>query len=965
MNSQCFCRIKAFFEKNEYFAAALFFGFLLLILFYNVVFLNATLLTSALTSGTMPNGPYGYTGPRVPFTVIDPGAPAWQYEPSFALASNIYKSGGIPLWNPYIAIGIPFAADMLSALFFPLNFLVYFAPKHYFWSMLDFILLFRLFIAGFFTYCFMREIKVNKYGSFTSAIAFMFSGYFIFYINMTHLNVEILIPVLLFAFEKLIKMQNIKYCFFSAIVIAIAVFGGMPESTLFAFFLVSLYYFYRVFYESKKERNLAKVKEHTFWFLSAFVLGILLSAALTLPFIEYLGQSCHVHPQSTGLRSCTFSFDTISILVPYFFGWIHNTWSGLSQHAILPGIGILTFFFALCAFSKKNKKNQISLFFAGFAIFYLLKTYGIPVINWIGYLPLFNVSIFPKYCFPEFAFCMAVLAGIGIANISKLSFKRLLSQSLLIILIIVIFLIGNVDKILHNTWNFLDFGVELWILMNVGFALLILSVLISVLYIASKGIVNQRRMTYILILLLIVELFVFIPHFRPQRCDPFEPAPYIQFLKNDSEVFRVVGMNSLLYPNTAGAHEIFDIRQLMPMAVDRYSTFFRRTIDSTVTNRFTGKNLDIDNKTVRFLNLLNVRYILTTSRLDCPLLAEYSLIDDILDKGEIISVKKNFVSKTQFDGKTVLFEHPPSRVNYQLIVPNGSVFLNFSIGLHSATWSPDKGDGVLFEIFIVEPKNEQKLFSKYIDPKNKPQDRKWHNVEIDLSNYTGERINLSLVTLPGPKNSTAYDWAGWGELYLKTPESEKRLKEFNKKFELVYDEEIKIYKNNHAFPRSFIVHQVVVLKSKDDIFDKLKNEQFDLRNNIIIEKEPPEMGNLNRYAHRSPFVDNSSSEIKEYQYNKVMIDVNMENPGFLVLTDTYYPGWKVYVDGEEKKILVADYLFRAVFLEEGLHSVEFIYDPFSFKIGFWISCFALFSILIICLIKLKALFRLREFKPEK
>ena len=951
---------KKIFEKHEYFATGVLIGFLLLILFYNVVFLNATLLTSTMTSGTMPYGPYGYTGPRVLFTVIDPGAPAWQYEPSFALASSIYKSGGIPLWNPYIALGIPFAADMISGVFFPLNFLVYFTPKHYFWSMFDFILLLRLFIAGFFTYCFMREITVNKYGSLAAAIAFMLNGYFIFYINMVHLNVEMLIPVLLFAFEKLIKMQNIKYCFFSAIVIALSVFGGMPESTLFAFFLVSLYYLYRVFFEHKKERNLTKVKEHTLWFLSAFALGILLSAPLTLPFIEYFDHSCHVHPSSIGLFHCTFSFDTISILIPYFFGWIHNIWNGMSQHAILPYIGILTFFFALCAFSKKNKNNQITLFFAGFAIFYLLKTYGIPVINWVGYLPLFNVSIFPKYCFPEFAFCMAVLAGIGVENIGRLRFKRLLTQSLLIFLIIAIFLVGNIDKIIHNIWNISGFCVELWILMNVNFALLILSVLISILYIASKGIVNQRHLTYMIILLLIVELFVFIPHHRAERYDPFEPAPYVHFLKSDSDVFRIVGTNSCLYPNTASPYGIFDIRQLNPMAVDRYSTFFGRNIDSAVINRFTGKNLSLDNKTFRLLNLLNVKYILTTTGLYTRELAEYSLIDDILDKGKINSANKKFVSEAQFDGKTVLFEHPPSRINYSFIVPNDSVFLTFSIGLNSAVWTPNKGDGVLFEIFLVEPGNEKKLFGKYIDPKNELRDRKWHNVEINLSDYRGKSINLSFVTSPGPNNSNAYDSAGWGELYLKTSEFEKRLKELNKKLELVYNEEIRIYKSNHAFPRSFIVHQALILKSKDDIFDKLKDEQFDLRNNIIIEKEPPEIGNLNRYSHSSPIVDNSSSEIKEYRYNKVMIDVNMENPGFLVLTDIYYPGWKVYVDDEEKEILVADYLFRAVFLEEGMHSVEFIYDPYSFKIGLWISCFASFIILIICLIKLKALFRSRN-----
>ncbi|MBH0204076.1 MAG: YfhO family protein [Nitrospira sp.] len=63
----------------------------------------------------------------------------------------------------------------------------------------------------------------------------------------------------------------------------------------------------------------------------------------------------------------------------------------------------------------------------------------------------------------------------------------------------------------------------------------------------------------------------------------------------------------------------------------------------------------------------------------------------------------------------------------------------------------------------------------------------------------------------------------------------------------------------------------------------------------------------------------------------------MSEPGILVLTDAFYPGWKVRVDGEEQKILRANYLFRAVALPAGNHKVEFIYDPASFKVGLMIS----------------------------
>jgi uncharacterized membrane protein YfhO len=51
------------------------------------------------------------------------------------------------------------------------------------------------------------------------------------------------------------------------------------------------------------------------------------------------------------------------------------------------------------------------------------------------------------------------------------------------------------------------------------------------------------------------------------------------------------------------------------------------------------------------------------------------------------------------------------------------------------------------------------------------------------------------------------------------------------------------------------------------------------------------------------------------------------------LSDTYYPGWKAWVDGRPEKIYQANYAFRAVPLSAGVHQVKFVYDPVSFKWG--------------------------------
>ena len=64
-----------------------------------------------------------------------------------------------------------------------------------------------------------------------------------------------------------------------------------------------------------------------------------------------------------------------------------------------------------------------------------------------------------------------------------------------------------------------------------------------------------------------------------------------------------------------------------------------------------------------------------------------------------------------------------------------------------------------------------------------------------------------------------------------------------------------------------------------------------------------------------------------------MLEVNANAPGFVVLTDSWYPGWEARVDGKEVPILHADVLFRAVAVPAGRSRVEFDFRPRSVALG--------------------------------
>jgi hypothetical protein len=122
------------------------------------------------------------------------------------------------------------------------------------------------------------------------------------------------------------------------------------------------------------------------------------------------------------------------------------------------------------------------------------------------------------------------------------------------------------------------------------------------------------------------------------------------------------------------------------------------------------------------------------------------------------------------DSRTVLFQHPTSRVIYSLPLPSHST-LRFGLGLDPAVWSPDKGDGAVYNIYVQRPENPGvllRVFHRHIDAKNNPADRRWFDEQVDLDDFGGQNVNIIFEALPGPAGDADYDWGGWSSPVLVT-----------------------------------------------------------------------------------------------------------------------------------------------------------------------------------------------------
>jgi hypothetical protein len=144
--------------------------------------------------------------------------------------------------------------------------------------------------------------------------------------------------------------------------------------------------------------------------------------------------------------------------------------------------------------------------------------------------------------------------------------------------------------------------------------------------------------------------------------------------------------------------------------------------------------------------------------------------------------------------------------------------------------------------------------------------------------------------------------------------------------------ESQVYENKAVFPRAFIVYDFQVAQDKQGVIDLMMNPEIDLAQTAIFEVSPGD-------------IDLSPGEnqvaIKDYRENEIKLEVKTNQPGLLVLTDAYYPGWRVKVDGQNLPLYRVDYHFRGVFLSQGRHQVDFIYQPDSFKIGMILSLMGL------------------------
>lgn len=911
------------------------------IFYYDVVFLGKTLLSpGGITAGVMGDaGAYGDPNPlptdfsKYAVFMKDLGSNAWAGEPQVFKVAQAWRHWDLPLWNDNAGVGKPLAANFLSTAFYPLKLILYLLPNVKGW---DIYLLARFIFGIFFTFLFLRELKVKLLPAFLAGVAFAFSGYFVMLQDIQNMDVDLILPALFWVAAyamNLARQQQIKwYQYLLAVGVFTAIFlTNIPESLLMVLAAGGIYWAYRILALYKKDKpGCIRALRLALQITIPVVLIVLPLYLMNAEFIQH-GVSTHGSEQNVGAGIYIQPRFFVLTILPYLQ-------SSPLLLPILPANGNALNYFGIAGFflvcigaldAWRQKGTRAFVLILGLVT--VAKIYGFPIINdVIGHTPGFDRVLYMKYAQPLVSFCAASLMAFGLESLLKKTFKR---SHLYLVLISGVLIV----------WFGIQAIPEIQLTATNQVVLILYTLIVAVLgLVLTMPIDLKYRVMWVGALgtLMLSEIWLLVPRDgRPQRYETFTKPPFVSFLQEQKGPFRIYAYDGLLYPEISTGFNLDDIRDLDGLIVNNYFSYIQQFISPTIYDRFTGKatasSESVPPRIVAnpFADILNVQYLVSQNPV-LDLLPLNPLNTLILSTNPPTPTLRETAFNINGDIRKVLFEHTPTTACAVLPVTADAPVLRFAIAIDQSTWGDPMADGAQF---FIHDEAGQQVFAKTLNPSHFTADRGWFEQQVDLSAYVNTTTPLCLQT--EPHGNTESDWAGWADLRL-TPKDTNTTTGANAQYQLVYHSaDGYVYKNTHSLDRGFTVGKVSSFSNEDDVLDYMKLPGFDPHTEAVVLTKPGQAAIPNIDSeHCSNGVFDNYSRPKASQ---VAFGMTSDSTCFLVWSETDYPGWEAYVDGKATTLYTTDVMLRGLVLEQGQHHITMKYKPKTFYYGLWATLFGL------------------------
>ncbi|MBU4258635.1 MAG: YfhO family protein [Proteobacteria bacterium] len=460
----------------------------------------------------------------------------------------------IPLWNPYYYCGQPLLATLQPGILYPLNILLILLP---FDLAFNLIIVLHYFLAGFFTYFFIKTVKGTNTGALIGAIVFMLSGYLLSVHNLLpHLLSVTWLPLILLCYQNYLIKSSSRHLVFTSVCLTMMFLGGAVE-ILYGTFIVI---FILLFFPDPFGIGITPppLKKRVFSFGLVLLLFLLLSAVQLVPFLELAFKSI----RSGGLsyqEAITWSLDFEDLLQfflpdPYGYGssteryWSNQSWLKTIYLGIIP--------FALSIFFIIEKRRKAAPFLVITLISLILSFGGnTPIYKLLyNYVPFLNTIRYPVKFLFIFTFLISVMAGIGYDGLCRQIIDRnwearRIIRSFLVFSVLAAFIWGILNFFEVPIQEFLnangfappDYNYPLINLHNMKRFLLFCLLFGPVLVFGWRY--PKRRMLFSLALLSLLTLDLFFAnkgYYVKYNAKSFhQPSESISFLKKDTSLFRI------------------------------------------------------------------------------------------------------------------------------------------------------------------------------------------------------------------------------------------------------------------------------------------------------------------------------------------------------------------------------------------------------------------------------------------
>ncbi len=521
------------------------------------------------------------------------------------------KNKQIPFWNPYNFAGNPLFANLQSGTFYLANILFFVFPFIFAWGV---YIIIQPILAGFFTYLFLREIKLSKISSFYGGLIFAFSAFMTVWLEYGNFGHTILwLPLVLWLINRFINKPNLIKLIILIAILVQSILAGYIQLAIYLYIFSLSFILFRFLQERNKKQVF---KTYTGLFI-AFGIPILLTAFQLVPLMEFVQNSSRVPYSFNQLSERLIPVkNIITIIFPDFFGnpatrnyWLPGTYIERASY-----IGILSILFILFAVFSKEKSKYKKFFLFAALISYLstLDIYPVKLIHAIG-IPALSTGV-PSRILVLFCFSASVLAAIGIDLFIKSKEKKEYIKPLIIIVVII-----------AVTWSLVFLGKNENFFVTKRNLIIPTFIFILGMIILFKSPLSQRKKGLIIIILTAIDLF-----YSFHKITPFSPIQYVYPKTAVIEELKKLQNTNERYWGYGSAHidgnfQLYE-KSFFPEGYDalyikRYGEFLSTSKDGKIVKDIPATiaeiapgygESDLRNNQYRqkLLNLLGVKYVL-------------------------------------------------------------------------------------------------------------------------------------------------------------------------------------------------------------------------------------------------------------------------------------------------------------------------------------------------------------------